>query len=50
MMVLNTDSSSSPSDVLGVPRAVRLLRMGKVNEDTIKLVSEMNAKKIFGLD
>jgi hypothetical protein len=50
MMVLNTDSSSSPSDVLGVPRTVHLLRMGKVGEDKIKLVSELNAKKIFGLD
>jgi predicted metal-dependent TIM-barrel fold hydrolase len=50
MMVLNTDSSSSPSDVLGVPRTAHLLRMGKAGEDKIKLVSELNAKKIFGLD
>jgi predicted metal-dependent TIM-barrel fold hydrolase len=50
MMVLNTDSSSSPSDVLGVPRTVHLLRIGKTGEDKIKLVSELNAKKIFGLD
>jgi uncharacterized protein len=50
MMVLNTDSSSSPSDVLGVPRTVHLLRMGKAGENKIQLVSELNAKKIFGLD
>lgn len=50
MMVLDTDSSSSPSDVLGVPRTVHLLRMGKAGEDRIRLVSELNARKIFGLD
>jgi len=50
MMVLNTDASSNPTDVLGVPRTVHLLRMDKVSGEKIKLVSEMNAKKIFGLD
>ena len=50
MMVLDSDSSSSPSDVLGVPRTIRLLRMSKAGEDKIGLVSELNAKKIFGLD
>lgn len=50
MFVLNTDASSNPTDVLGVARAVHLLRMNKVGEEEIRLVSELNAKKIFGLD
>lgn len=50
MMVLNTDASSNPTDVLGVPRTVHLLRMNKVSEDKVRLVSELNARKIFGLD
>ncbi len=49
MIVLNTDSSSSPSDILGVPRTVHLLKMNKVDENEIKLVSEMNARKIFNI-
>jgi predicted metal-dependent TIM-barrel fold hydrolase len=50
MMVLNTDASSNPTDVLGVPRTVHTLRLNNVSEDKIRLVSELNAKKIFGLD
>lgn len=49
LIVLNTDASSNPTDVLGVPRTVRLLRMGHVREDIIAGVSELNARKIFGL-
>ncbi len=49
MMVLNTDSSSNPTDVLGVPRTAHLLRLNKVSEEKIGLVSELNARKIFGL-
>ncbi len=48
-MVLNTDASSNPTDVLGVPRAVHLLRMDKVSEEVIGQVSEVNARRIFGL-
>jgi predicted metal-dependent TIM-barrel fold hydrolase len=50
MLVLNTDASSNPTDVLGVPRTVHLLRTGRVDEDKIKMVGEMNARKIFGLE
>jgi predicted metal-dependent TIM-barrel fold hydrolase len=48
-LVLNTDASSNPTDVLGVPRTVHLLRLRKASEGTIKQVSELNARKIFGL-
>lgn len=49
MLVLNTDASSNPTDVLGVPRTVHLLRMQKVDEGTIKCVSELNARRIFSV-
>ena len=49
MLVLNTDASSAPTDVLGVPRTVHLLRMRRVDEDKISHVSETNARRIFGL-
>ncbi|HTX43560.1 MAG TPA: TatD family hydrolase [Methanocella sp.] len=50
MIVLNTDASSNPTDVLGVPRTVHLLRLNKVSDEKIGLVSELNAKRIFRLD
>jgi len=50
MIVLNTDASSNPTDILGVPRTVHLLRLSKISDEKIRLVSELNAKKIFGLD
>lgn len=46
-MVLDTDASSNPTDVLGVPRTVHLLRLDKVSEEKIGLVSELNARRIF---
>jgi predicted metal-dependent TIM-barrel fold hydrolase len=49
MMVLNTDASSNPTDILGVPRTVHLLRLNKINDEKIGLVSELNARRIFGL-
>ncbi|BAI62739.1 conserved hypothetical protein [Methanocella paludicola SANAE] len=49
MLVLNTDASSNPTDVLGVPRTVLLLRLRKADEDKIRLVGELNARRIFGL-
>ncbi len=49
MIVLNTDASSNPTDVLGVPRTVHLLKLNKAGDDRIRLVSEQNAKRIFGL-
>lgn len=49
MLVLNTDASSNPTDVLGVPRTVHLLRQRKVQEDKICLASELNARHIFRL-
>jgi len=49
MLVLNTDASSNPTDVLGVPRTVHLLKMHGAVEDKIKMVGELNARKIFGI-
>ncbi len=48
-MVMNTDASSAPTDVLGVPRTVHLLRQRKVDGEKIVKVSELNARRIFGL-
>lgn len=48
-MVLNTDMSSNPTDVLGIPRTVHTLRMMKVDEDIIAGVSELNARRIFNI-
>jgi predicted metal-dependent TIM-barrel fold hydrolase len=48
-MVLNTDASSNPTDVLGVPRTVHLLRLRKADEDKVRCASELNAQRIFGL-
>jgi uncharacterized protein len=49
MLVLNTDSSSNPTDVLGVPRTVHRMRLDRINEEVIASVSELNARKIFGI-
>ncbi|MCD1294042.1 metal-dependent hydrolase [Methanocella sp. CWC-04] len=49
LLLLNTDSSSAPTDVLGVPRTVHLMRMKGFDEETIKKVSESNARRIFGI-
>ncbi len=49
LLVLNTDASSNPTDVLGVPRTVRLLRLDRVNEEKIALAGELNARRIFRL-
>ncbi len=49
MLVLNTDASSNPTDVLGVPRTVHLLRLSGMGDDRIRLVSEHNARRIFGI-
>lgn len=49
MLVLNTDASSSPTDVLGVPRTVHLMKLDGMNEEVIASVSELNARRIFGI-
>jgi predicted metal-dependent TIM-barrel fold hydrolase len=49
MLVLNTDSSSNPTDVLGVPRTAHLLRLNGVSEAKIIPASELNARWIFRL-
>ncbi len=49
MLVLNTDASSSPTDVLGVPRTVHLMKLEHINEEVIASVSELNARRIFGI-
>jgi predicted metal-dependent TIM-barrel fold hydrolase len=49
MLVLNTDASSNPTDVLGVPRTIHLLKLNRAGDDWIRLVGEQNAKRIFGI-
>ncbi len=49
MLVLNTDASSNPTDILGVPRTVHLMKLGSINEEVIASVSELNARRIFGI-
>lgn len=48
-LVLNTDASSSPTDVLGVPRTVWALKRENVEESIIDSVSRLNAKRIFSI-
>ncbi|HEY3421949.1 MAG TPA: TatD family hydrolase [Methanocellaceae archaeon] len=49
MLVLDTDASSNPTDVLGVPRTVHLMKLDRINEEVIASVSELNARRIFGI-
>jgi predicted metal-dependent TIM-barrel fold hydrolase len=48
-LVLNTDMSSAPTDVLGVPRTVRALRLAGVHGVVVEAVSNKNAWRIFKL-
>ena len=48
--LLNSDSSSAPSDIMGVPKTVLKMKMNNINNEIIKMVSHDNAKNIFGLD
>jgi len=48
--LLNSDSSSAPSDVLAVPRTVLKMRIEGVGEDIVKRVSYINAKELFNLE
>ena len=49
LLVLNSDASSNPTDVLGVPRTVHLMKLDHINEEVIASVSELNARRIFGI-
>lgn len=49
MLVLNTDASSNPTDILGIPRTVHLMKLNKFNEEVIASVSELNARRVFGI-
>ncbi len=48
-LVLNTDMSSNPTDVLGVPRAALAMRIAGVNSIIIEAVTTKNAWSIFRL-
>jgi uncharacterized protein len=48
-LVLNSDMSSAPTDVLGVPRAVQALKRAGVHGVIIEAVSNKNAWRIFRL-
>jgi len=47
--LLNSDSSSAPSDILAVPRTVLKMKMEEIEEEIIKKVSYINAKVLFNL-
>ncbi len=47
--LLNSDSSSAPSDVLSVPKTVLKMKLNNIDNETIKNVSHNNAVKIFNL-
>jgi predicted metal-dependent TIM-barrel fold hydrolase len=48
-LVLNTDASSNPTDVLGVPRTIHQLKKDRVDGQKIEWVGEQNARWLFGL-
>lgn len=48
-LLLNTDMSSSPTDVLGIPRAAHAMRLAGVNPVAIDAVCEKNARRVFKL-
>lgn len=48
--MLNSDSSSAPSDVLSVAKTVVKMKSVGIDERIIKTVSHDNATKFFGLD
>jgi len=47
--LLNSDSSSAPSDILGVPKTVSKLKMGGISDSIIKAISHENAINVFNL-
>ena len=47
--LLNSDSSSAPSDILAVPRTVLKMKIEGIEEEIIKKVSHVNAKELFNL-
>jgi predicted metal-dependent TIM-barrel fold hydrolase len=47
--LLNSDSSSAPSDILGVPKTVLKMKINNIDDKIIKMVSHDNAKNIFRL-
>ncbi|AEH06013.1 TatD family hydrolase [Methanothermococcus okinawensis] len=48
--LLNSDSSSAPSNILGVPKTVLKMKINGVDSNIIKMISHNNAKNIFRLD
>ncbi|WP_459201982.1 TatD family hydrolase [Methanococcus sp. CF] len=48
--LLNSDSSSAPSDIMGVPKTVLKLKMAGFDEKVIKAVSHDNAANLFNIN
>jgi len=48
--LLNSDSSSSPSDILSVPKTVLKLKINNIENNVIKKVCYENSKKLFNLN
>ncbi|HID47212.1 MAG TPA: hypothetical protein EYH15_03805 [Methanothermococcus okinawensis] len=48
--LLNSDSSSAPSDILAVPRTVLRMKIEGIEEEVIERVSHINARELFNLN
>ncbi len=48
--LLNSDSSSAPSDIYGVPKTVLKMKINDISNDDIEMVSHKNAQDIFKLN
>jgi hypothetical protein len=48
--LLNSDSSSAPSDIMGVPKTVLKMRLHGINREVIENISHNNAKNVFKLN
>ena len=46
-LLINTDMSSSPTDVLGVPRTAHVMRLAGVDPRLIDTVCDKNARRVF---
>lgn len=49
-LMINTDMSSSPTDVLGLPRTAHVMRLAGVDPVTIDRVCGKNARRVFKIE
>ena len=48
--LLNSDSSSAPSDILGAPKTVLKMKINNIDNEIIEMVSYHNTKEVFKLN